>query len=34
MGTADELSKLRKDCYKTLGLLNRLLISIETKPRV
>jgi four helix bundle protein len=34
MGNAEELSKLREECYKTLGLLNRLLSSIEPKPRV
>lgn len=34
MGNPDELSKLREDCYKTLGLLNRLMGAIETKARV
>ena len=34
MGNADELSKLRGDCYKILGLLNRLLSAISTKARV
>ena len=34
MGNADELSDLGEECYKTLGLLNRLLRSIETKARV
>jgi four helix bundle protein len=34
MGRADELRNLRDDCYKTLGLLNRLLSAIDTKSRV
>jgi four helix bundle protein len=34
MGNADELSKLGEDCYKTLGLLNRLLSALETKAKV
>ena len=34
MGNADELSNLRADCYKILGLLNRLLSAISMKARV
>jgi four helix bundle protein len=34
MGNADELRKLSEDCYKTLGLFNRLLNAMETKARV
>jgi four helix bundle protein len=34
MGSADELRKISEDSYKTLGLLNRLLSSIETRARV
>jgi four helix bundle protein len=34
MGNADELTRIREDCYKTLGLLNRLLSAIETRARV
>lgn len=33
LGNADELSNLREQCYRTLGLLNRLLSAIETKVR-
>ncbi len=33
MGKAGELAKLHEDCYKVLGLLNRLLKAIETKIR-
>lgn len=34
MGRDDELRNLNEDCYKTLGLLNRLLSSLETRARV
>ena len=33
LGNTEELSNLRKQCYRTLGLLNRLLSAIETKVR-
>ena len=33
MGNAEELRKLSEECYKILGLLNRLLRAIETKVR-
>jgi four helix bundle protein len=33
IGKASELTKLHEDCYKILGLLNRLLKAIETKVR-
>jgi four helix bundle protein len=32
-GNADELANLNQDCYKVLGLLNRLLKAIDTKVR-
>jgi four helix bundle protein len=34
LGNADELTKLLEDCYKILGLLNRLLKAIDTRVRV
>jgi four helix bundle protein len=34
MGTQDELGRLRKDCFETLGLLNRLLRAIGTNAKV
>jgi four helix bundle protein len=34
MGSTCELSKLQEHCYKTLGLLNRLLSAIKTKAQV
>jgi four helix bundle protein len=33
-GTTNEMKKLSDDCYKLLGLLNRLLTAITTKARV
>jgi four helix bundle protein len=33
MGNSDELRKLNDDCYKTLGLLNRLLKALETRTK-
>jgi four helix bundle protein len=34
MGNAAELNRIREECYKTLGLLNRLLFTLETKPKL
>jgi hypothetical protein len=31
LGKAGELTQRHEDCYKVLGLLNRLLKAIETK---
>lgn len=33
-GTTADIQRLNDDCYKLLGLLNRLLSAITTKPRV